>query len=521
MSRNDRGSQTGLAGAGSERARAGGRRGSGTFAALGERDYSWYFVGNIAFFMGMQMQMLLRGFLAFDLTNAAAALGYMSASIAIPMLLVAPVGGVVADRVNKRTLLIVTQTTAAATALFMAVLILGGWIQFWHLLVMSVVTGVVFSFNMPARQALVPQLVPQHKLMNAISLQMGGMNATRIVAPATAGLLIAPLGVGWVYMLTFSLFVVAVASEFHLPVHGMVSQRKRVSFREDFVEGFRYIRAHRTIALLLLLGLAFPLFGFPVQQMLPVFADNVFNKGAGGLGLLAASTGVGGLIGALVAANLDRYRHKGRLMLLGGLWMGGLFIAFTQAPSFVPALFFLALGNIGGMIFQTTNNTVIQANLPAEMRGRVMSVMMMSFGLMPLGVLPVSLAADAVGAPTAVAASSTLMIIALLAFFLLSKRVRTLTLDQFSRAELSPVQAAGLVAAGKLTAEEAERRTRGAGAPVEGGEEVAAMSGGAQGAAAGPDDIPPDLAPSPLAAERIEPVSPVPDEPALRAPASR
>src|SRR5690606_4993173 len=146
---------------------------------------------------------ILRGYLALELTGRATALGIISASIALPMLVFAPIGGVVADRMDKRLLLIVTQSFAALASLLVAVLIIGDWIEFWHLVAVSLVTAVVFTFNMPARQALVPQLVPHHKLMNAISLQMGGMNLTRIIAPAVAGLLIAPIGVGKVYLLTF------------------------------------------------------------------------------------------------------------------------------------------------------------------------------------------------------------------------------------------------------------------------------------------------------------------------------
>ena len=444
-------------------ARVGSRRARGwpsTFTSLGERDYAWYFAGNFAFFMGMQMQMILRGYLALELTNVAIALGLVAASVAIPMLLVAPFGGTVADRVNKRKLLIISQTGSAIAALIMALLILSDAVEFWHLLVMSLVTGTIMSFNMPARQAIVPQLVPQHKLMNAISLQLAGMNLTRILAPATAGLLIGPLGVGVVYLITFVLFLVAVASEFHLPVHGMKAIRKKAPFREDFLGGFKYIRDHRMIALLLSLGLVFPLFGFPLQQMLPVFARDVFNDDGGSkLGLLAASQGIGGLAGAMIAANLGGFPQKGKLMLVGGLWMGGFFIAFTQMSMFIPALFMLALGNVGGMIFQTTNNTVIQSNIPAEVRGRVMSVMMMSFGLMPLGVLPVAAAADRFGPDVAVAGSSTLLLVALVAFFTLSRRLRTLRLDQLRQVDLSLAQAAKAVAEGRITQAEADERS--------------------------------------------------------------
>ena len=375
------------------------------------------------------------------------------------MLIVAPIAGTVADRVDKRKLLMVSQTGSAVSALVMALLIISGNVEFWHLVVVSVVTGTFMSFNMPARQAIVPQLVPQHKLMNAISLQQAGMNVTRILGPAMAGMLIAPLGVGGVYMITFVLFVVAVATELHLPKHGMKEDRPPKKFREDFTEGFRYIYQHPLIAKLLILGLVFPLFAFPLQQMLPVFAADVFNKPDTGLGLLGMATGVGGLTGAMLAARLHSFPRKGRLMLAGGLWMGTMFIVFTQTSAFIPALIMLGVGNIGGMVFQTTNQTVIQTQLPAAVRGRVMSVTMMSFGLMPLGVLPVTIAADKFGAQTAVLGSSVALVAMVALFFLVSKQLRRLNIAQLAEAELSPAQAAELVAQGKLTQAEADRRS--------------------------------------------------------------
>lgn len=434
-----------------------------TFTSLSEPEYAWYFAGNVAFFMGMQMQMLLRGYLAFELTDKASSLGIMALAMAFPMLLMAPFGGMTADRVNKRTLLIVTQTVAAMASVLIAFLILTDLIEFWHLLAISLATGSVFSFNMPARQALVPLLVPQHKLMNAISLQMGGMNLTRIIAPAAGGLLIGPLGVGVVYLLTFALFMLAVASEFHLPKHGMKAEKaRRESFSEEFMGGFRYIWQHPTLRLLIVAALVMPLFGFPVQQMLPVFAKDVFTTpGDDGfrLGMLAAATGVGGLTGAVISANLDNQQQKGRLMLLGGLLMGSFILLFAWSPLFYVALLFLGAMGIGQMLFQATNNTTIQAGLPPEVRGRVMSIMMMSFGLMPLGVLPVTIAADHIGAPASIAISAAMLLAALLLLFAASPRLRNLRLAPMGRSELSPVQAAAMVAEGKITQEEADRLT--------------------------------------------------------------
>ncbi len=356
-------------------------------------------------------------------------------------------------------------------------------IVFWQLVAAALITGGVFAVNMPARQAMVPQLVPQHKLMNAISLQMGGMNLTRIVGPAAAGLLIAPLGVGGVYLITAALFALAVASEFQLPAHGMVATTgERGSFREDLLGGFSYIARQPLMRLLIVTGLLMPLFSFPVQQLLPVFAEDVFAgdpfESSTALGILAASTGVGGLAGALISANLDAAPRKGRIMLVGGVVMGIFLIAFAATDAFFVALLFLALANTGSMLFMTTNNTVIQASVDREVRGRVMSVLLMSFGVMPLGVIPVTVAADAFGAPVAIAGAAAVMLTVLLLFFAVSATLRRLEIAALGEAVLSPAQAARLVAEGRISGEEAERLTTGTGAP-DGAREAALAANGA------------------------------------------
>lgn len=444
---------------------AGGMR---MFAAFSERDFAWFFAGNSAFFLAMQMNFILRGYLAFELTGKAVSLAAIAVAIAVPMLIVAPFGGVVADRVDKRRLLIVTQSIAAASDLVVAVLVLGGWIEYWHLVAGALGVGAVFAVNMPARQAMVPQLVPQHRLMNAISLQMGGMNLTRIFGPAAAGLLIGPLGVGGVYLITTALFTLAVASEFQLPRHGMVAATGPIqNLRTEIFGGFAYISRQPLMRLLIVTGLLMPLFAFPVQQLLPVIAEEVYAgdpfASSTALGILAGSTGVGGLVGALIAANLDAAPRKGMIMLTGGVLMALFLIAFSQAGGFFVALVLLAVSNTGSMLFMTTNNTVIQASVDPEVRGRVMAVLLMSFGVMPLGVIPVTVAADAFGAPAAIAGTAVVMLLALLLFFGVSSTLRRLEIAALGEAALSPAQAARLVAEGRISSEEADRLTHGVG----------------------------------------------------------
>jgi MFS family permease len=434
--------------------------GARTFTSLGQREFRWYFAGTLAFFMAMQMQFVLRGYLAFKLTDSASALGLTAVSITLPMLVVAPFAGVVADRVNKKTLLMCTQTFAAAASFVVTFLVVAELIVFWHILAVSVVTGIVFSFNMPTRAAIVPLLVPQHMLMNAVSLQAGGQNLTRIVAPALGGVLIAPLGAGWVYAITGLFFIIAVASELHLPAHGLTTAPKTTSFSQEFREGLHFVASNRLLGMLVLMSMLVPLFSFPVQQLLPVFAEDVFDQGASGLGFLAAMSGIGGLTGAIVSANMDRQPAKGRLMFIGGMLMAVFLCLFALSPSLLPAMVLLAAANVGQMLCQNTNNAVIQAKSPPELRGRVNSLMLMSFGLMPLGVLPITALADGIGVQPAIAMSSGALIVILLLLYGLVPPLRNLRVDALARTELSPVQAAALVAEGKITQDDADRMSR-------------------------------------------------------------
>ncbi|MDA0815281.1 MAG: MFS transporter [Chloroflexi bacterium] len=467
-----------------------------TFASLSQRDYAWYFVGNSAFFMAMQMNFVVRGFLAYDLTDSATALGMVSIAFAVPMMFVAPFAGVVSDRVNKRTLLMFSQMGSAAINLVMGLLVLTGLVEFWHLLLAGVCTGSIMSLVMPARQAVIPQLVPQHMLMNAISLQMGGMNLTRIIGPALGGVLIAPVGVGGVYITTVILFTLSVISLIPLPRHGMVSTEgtEPKAFLVDLVDGFKYIGGEPLFRLLITAALVLPLFMFPVQQIIPVFTADIFHSifpgdedGALALGLMMAATGVGGLIGAIYATTLSEFAKKGWLMMAGAIFMSLCFLLFASTslwmpvtPAFWFAVLLLIAGNVGAMLFQVTNNTVVQARVPDQYRGRVMSVLMMSFGTMPLGVLPVSLAADAWGAPIAVVASQVVALTVIIVIFGLSKRLRRFEFTNLAHAELSPAQAATLVAEGKISREEADRLT-GRDAP----REVVAAGSDSRGSAAG------------------------------------
>ncbi len=430
---------------------------SSTFKSLAERDYAWFFGANFGFFMAIHMQFVLYGYLAFEITDSAKALSLVSAAVTIPTLAASPFAGALADRIDKRTLLAFTQAMAATASLCLAVLVFLDLVQLWHIALVAVVVGSTLAINMPTRQAIIPQLVPRQKLMNAVSLQMGVMNLTMIIAPLVAGALIGPVGVAWVFVLSSVLFVAGTGLEIKLPRHGMRGSASTRHFLVEAREGFAHMAGNSTLRLLLLANTLVIMFSFPVQQTLPVFAKDVFNEGAAGLGLLVAMSGAGGLIGSIVAAHLDSNPWKGRALFGGLVLMGALYAAFALAPSFALALPLLALGASGQMFSMTMINTVVLSTVSPEMRGRTMAIMPMAIGLTPLAVFPVSVATDEVGAPTAIAVASTLMLGLLVVLFWRARELWDLRLDALRRSELSPAQAAQLVADGKLSQVEADR----------------------------------------------------------------
>lgn len=427
-----------------------------TFAALSVPDYASYFYGMVAFFGGMNMMLVLRGFLVYDLTDSEVALAMIMLSVALPMLIMAPIGGVISDRVDRRALMIWAQIAVFVLNLINTILISAGVIEFWHLVLLSIGSGTAFSFIMPARQAMLPNLLPRDLLMNGMSLSSSAMNATRIVAPAIGGLLIAPIGIGGGFAVLTALYLLSIVFSFGIPKMPPAERDAKITFFTDFADGFRYIRNDRLVLGLLVLGTVPIIFAMPHQTLLPVFAEDVWHVGSTGLGLLTAMGGVGGLAGGLLVANMDRYPHKGRIMLAAAMATGVFLAAFALSPIFGVALPMIAGVGLTMMVFTTVNNTVVTSVIPDYIRGRVMSVMMMSFGLMPLGAVPASLLAESFGTPAVVAAGAGLLMVSVAAAYLMFPQFRSLDgviqakradreaeLDAAWPQERRPAQAAG------------------------------------------------------------------------------
>jgi MFS family permease len=414
-----------------------------TFASLDNPGFAWYLSGSLSLFFAVQMMIVLRGWLVLDLTDRESSLGIIMATVALPWLVLSPLGGIVADRVDKRTLLIWTQSFITLVNVANTVLIITGVVQFWHLVVLSTLSGGAFAFNMPGRQALVPELVGKQRLMNAISLTTGGMNASRIVAPALGGILVAPIGIGGGFAVLTSFYAFSVFSMWRVPSTGAVARTTEFTFTRDLAEGFQYVTRTTLVLGLLLFATVPVVFAMPYQTLMPAFADKVWDVGAVGLGILQAAAGAGGLIGALLMANMEAYPRKGLLMFVGALGFGVFLVAFALSPSFYLALPLIAALSLAAMVWMTVNNTVLQTVVPDEVRGRVMSVMMMSWGLMPLGAVPAAFLAEIYGTPTAVAGGAVLFVLFAVAIYLGTptfRHVDRAVTDATARRRERPVQ---------------------------------------------------------------------------------
>ncbi|TET40306.1 MAG: MFS transporter [Dehalococcoidia bacterium] len=397
-----------------------------TFTSLRTPNYRWFWLGMLASFAGLQMQILARGWLVFDMTGSALALGIVSAAFGAPILLFSLYGGAVADRVNKRNLLIVTQAANALITLVIAILIFSGSIAIWHLMAAALCTGITFVFNGPGRLAIIPELVTRRELLNAIALNSTGMNLTRVIAFAIAGALVPLISVAGVYYIVVVCYIAAVAALFKISVPERVAAPASTSVGADLREGLSYIR-HSPIILPLLAMAVIPIaFGLPYLNLMPVFADEVFNVGAPGLGILMAMAGAGALAGSLGIASLGDFRRKGMLLMILALGFGATLALFGISGSYALSLVVLLGVGAGGAGYMAVNNTLIQSNVPHQVRGRVMGIYMMTFALMPLGTLPLGALADAIGPSVAIGASGALIVLFTILMALLRPSLRRL-----------------------------------------------------------------------------------------------
>ena len=374
-----------------------------TFESLTIRDYRLLFQGNAVTSVGFWMQQAALGWLVLDLTNSPFYLGLASFARQFPMMVVSPFGGVMADRLDRKALLVWTQVFQLVLCVVLSALVFGGWVNIWHVLGISFLFGSSVSVNVPARQAIVPILVGKERLANALAIYSMSLNASRIIGPSLAGVMMGWSGVGGCLLLQSVGYLWAAANVFQIKdVPASSSGKSGATVLENMLEGLRFCVRSRPLFLQLLMAAVPSVVAYPYMQFLPAFARDVYGIGAGGLGVLMTAMGVGALTGSFAVASRRNIPHKS-LVTLGCSATFGLFLCgFAMAPSLWMGLVFLSLAGASSSVYMTLNGTIVQELTPDEYRGRVSSVYMMTWGMMPLGAVPLGAVAEAWGAPTAV-----------------------------------------------------------------------------------------------------------------------
>ena len=410
--------------------RAGFSAWSRTFDSLRERNYRLYWTAMLVSFFGLQMQAIAQSWLVYDMTGSTLALGWVNFGSGLPIVIFSVVGGVAADRMSKRHLLMGSQAGIGLLAVAVGMLVLMDVIQLWHVVASAFGIGVISAFNMPARQSIVNEIVGRERLMNALALNSSSMNLSRVAAPALGGVLIGAIGVANLYFakaVAYAIFIIAMSV---LVLPHRPPARANSSAVEEMKVGLRYVRGEPIMMTLVLMGLISVLFGASYQMLMPAFAKDVLHRGASGLGLLMGAVGVGALIGALTVAYLGDFQRKGLLLIAEGAGFGLVLLAFAGVSwlgLFHVTLGVLVLVGFFSTGFMAINNTLLQMLATDEMRGRVMGVYMTTFGLQSVAVLPLGAAADQIGAPAAVAIFAGLFLLALALIVARRREVATLS----------------------------------------------------------------------------------------------
>jgi MFS family permease len=419
----------------------------GTFAALRIPAYRIYFAALLMQMAAMNMQMVARSWFVYELTGSAVMLGAVGLGSALPMLTISLFGGVLADNMGKKTILLAGQFASAFVALGIAVSITVGTISWVHLFAASLLQGLVMSLMMPARQAFIHELVGGKTLMNAVALNVAAMNFIRLMAPAFAGFFIALWSIEGVYYIMTILYFIGFMFATRLPQKGTVQARKNGTIQE-LKEGLHYIRYNADVLAVLILTLIATIFSMPYMFLLPIFTKDIFfvdvsifgkltswpaigslllslEESSARQGLLISVSGLGALAGSLIIASMAGKR-RGLIFLLSILLAAVSLICFSVTNSYLYALITfipLGFGHAGRM---TLSNTLLQTKTDDNHRGRVMSVYMMNWGITMVGVFFVSILADIIGAELAVGGSAGLLTSVTICYLFFTPRIRRL-----------------------------------------------------------------------------------------------
>ena len=359
-----------------------------TLRALQYPDFRLFLGGQLISLVGTWMQNVAQAWLVYRLTGSSVLLGAVSFASQIPIFLLSPLGGIVADRYNRHRVVMVTQTAAMLLAFILAALTLTGSVRVWHVFVLSSLLGMVYAFDIPARQSFIVNLVEKPDLMNAIALNSSVFNATRVLGPMVAGILVASIGEGWCFFANAASYLAVLLGL------SLMAKRDRERLRQPgspwshFLEGLRFVRHSSPIHSLLLLLAVMSATLMPCTVLMPIFADRILHGGPRALGALMGAAGIGAVTGSLLLASRKTLKGLPRWIAVAGLGLGIALAAFSTSRTYWLSLVLLLPVGFSMMIQMGAATTLIQSMAPDRMRGRVMSIYCMMFmGAAPFGAL--------------------------------------------------------------------------------------------------------------------------------------
>jgi MFS family permease len=368
--------------------------------ALHYAPFRWFLLGRLAASASIYMRQVGQGWLIYHLTGSAFSLGWLRTVTALVTMFLAPFGGVLTDRIERRTILIAGRVILIISSLVIAWLIISGRVQAWHIVLSAMVDAAVFSFVQPAQETIYPELVDRETLLNAISLDavVGGLLG--MIGAAAAGLIIEDVGAGGVYIGLALLFVFAGFTHIKIPRRDKIAHEQDSAAKQTgLIDGIRYLLSRPVLVFVIVLGLVRMLFIHSADTFMPVYAQVNLGLSASGFGLLTSFTTAGGLLTSLVTAWLGNTRHKGRLLLIAGIVAGGVLIGMALVTT-LPLAYILVL-LLGGTLSagRVMQGTVLQTHVDPAYRGRVNSLARAIGGITPLWMLPAGLLADRQGVP--------------------------------------------------------------------------------------------------------------------------
>ncbi len=382
-----------------------------TFSSLHNRDFRYLWAGTCFISGGLWIQQVTLGWAIYEMTRSSILLGALNGLRFLPFLIFSPLAGVAADRSDRRRLMITTQWFVLVTALGMGVVVSLELLEVWHLFVFTLVTGVVWSFSEPVRQALIPDVVPRPELMNAVALNSAAFNFTKIIGPSVGGVLIALFGLAgnfYIQSATY-LFVLWMIYRMHVPER--VVEATGSSVLSNLREGIRYVWSEPVVFSILATAMVPRLFAMPYQALMPIFQKDVLQVGPDGLGMMMAAPGLGAMLVMLSVAHFANRVNRPGLLMIAALVLQGVFLILFALMRTLP-LALLTLVVVGGfqVLFMSVSNMVLHMTVPDQLRVRVMSIYMLDRGITPAGALLAGVAAHFIGAPHTVVAMGAIVL---------------------------------------------------------------------------------------------------------------